>query len=170
MRLFSSKVEVYRNGKFVYKISVGPDAFRWFNRKDKIHREDGPALITSDFRCFRWFKHGKSHRTGGPASMYGYNPQYSFLNPYNISPLSPVGPSVSYWCQNDKNHNTNGPAVVRVIYALGMSSVSKAYWINGHHYTTDDKYQKARDHWLSYQEVTRDEIRHVIGNFKIVNW
>ena len=37
---------------------------------DKIHNDDGPAVIWSDGTKF-WYKHGKPHREDGPAVESG---------------------------------------------------------------------------------------------------
>jgi hypothetical protein len=53
-----------KNGKY----TVGLTQY-WFEN-DKLHREDGPALIDPDGEKW-WCKDGKLHREDGPALRFG---------------------------------------------------------------------------------------------------
>jgi hypothetical protein len=39
---------------------------RWFDKKGRLHRDDGPAIIYVDGEN-RWYKNNKLHRDDGPA-------------------------------------------------------------------------------------------------------
>ena len=45
----------------------------------KLHREDGPAIITYNC-CLHWFKNGKLHREDGPATIYCNGEREFWLN------------------------------------------------------------------------------------------
>jgi len=42
---------------------------RYFDEKNKLHREDGPAVIYPD-GYQKWYYNNKLHRFGGPAVIY----------------------------------------------------------------------------------------------------
>lgn len=49
---------------------VGGDGYtRWYNEDNAIHKEDGPAMISSDGREY-WYIDGLLHREDGPAVTY----------------------------------------------------------------------------------------------------
>ena len=76
---------------------------RWYNKNDKLHRLDGPAVEFANGTKW-WCQNGKLHRLDGPAVEYadGYN----------------------WWYQNDKLHRIDDPAVE---FADGIN----AWWKNG---------------------------------------
>ena len=75
----------------------------WYNEKNQLHREDGPAIEYSHGEKV-WYRNGKLHREDGPA--------IENINGYKS------------WYQNGKFHREDGPAVE---YADG----SKAWYLNG---------------------------------------
>lgn len=79
----------------------------WHDKDQRIHREDGPAVIYVDGNKV-WYQHGKRHRVDGPA--------IEFVNGYKV------------WYQHGKRHRIDGPAVIHV-------SGRKEYWIRGGNYT-----------------------------------
>ena len=81
------------------------------NKKGKLHREDGPALIRSDVKL--WYINGKLHREDGPAVIFPDSSQE--------------------WWINGKRHRENGPAV---IYKDG----TQEWWLNGNKYTKSGYY------------------------------
>ncbi len=86
---------VEKNGGKMASSSRQVDKFgniEYCNKKDQIHREDGPAVIRADGTQY-WFKNGKCHRDDGPAVIY------------------PDG--TQCWLKNDKYHREDGPAVIR---------------------------------------------------------
>ena len=63
---------------------------RWY-KEDKLHRDDGPALIWADGSNF-WYKEGKLHRDDGPAIIYSSGRQE--------------------WWKDGNWHRDDGPAVI----------------------------------------------------------
>jgi len=45
-----------------------PDGTKVWYQHGKLHRSDGPAVISPDGTEF-WYQHGKLHRSDGPASI-----------------------------------------------------------------------------------------------------
>jgi hypothetical protein len=76
---------------------------RWYNEKNQLHREDGPAIIYADGDK-EWFINDKLHREDGPAIIYADGDKF--------------------WYLNDKLHRKAGPAVV-------WSNGDKEWWLNG---------------------------------------
>jgi len=49
-----------------YKVKVYSDSTVWYNLKDQLHREDGPAVNHEN--CYKaYYINGKLHREDGPA-------------------------------------------------------------------------------------------------------
>ena len=49
------------------KVEISKDGTnRWYNDHGKLHREDGPAIVTSDGH-YCWYRNGKLHREDVPA-------------------------------------------------------------------------------------------------------
>lgn len=68
------------------------------------HRDDGPAVVSSD-ECYKaWYRNGLRHRVGAPAVVY------------------PGG--VQAWYRNGKLHRIGGPAVV-------CADGSAEWWVHG---------------------------------------
>lgn len=140
----------------------------------KKHREDGPAVLWADGDC-DYYQNGHLHRVGGPARCR----------------TSGTDPSTHYyfWFQNGKMHREDGPAWIYGADSFQYFVNGKphrldgpasrvqttshvhddVYYINGVRYRPD-KYAQAVAHWLSYREVTREEIEQQIGQFRIVEW
>ena len=109
-----------------------------------LHREDGPAVIGPWGTA--WYINGQRHRTDGPALEF------------------PDG--MQHWCLNGKLHRVDGPAITDV----SASVATPWYYVNGIWCPGRASYEKVAAVWLSYREVTRDEITSLIGNFRIVEW
>jgi len=94
-----------------YTVEVYPNGDRfWYNEKDQLHREDGPAFEwTNGYKA--WFINGKLHREDGPAVEY--------VDGHKV------------WYINGELHREDGPAVE---YANG----DKAWWINGNELTEEE--------------------------------
>ena len=87
-----------------YRIVVNEYGTRmYYNSANKLHRDDGPAVESSDGDKF-WYQNGLRHRTDGPAGV------------------SPGG--YKTWYQNGQRHRTDGPAIE---YPTGH----KRWFING---------------------------------------
>ena len=62
---------------------------RYFNKNNKFHRKDGPAVIYSNGTQM-WFKNGKLHRKNEPAIIWASGDKS--------------------WYMNGKKHNIHGPS------------------------------------------------------------
>ena len=69
----------------------------WLNSNNKLHREDGPAIVCRNGGEF-WILNNKSHRVGGPAHKFS-NGQYE-------------------WIVDDNLHRLDGPAIEWVDYDI----------------------------------------------------
>lgn len=111
------------------------------------HRDDGPAVEYAD-GTKHWYKDGLMHREGGPAiQQHGTNA----------------------WFRKGVYHRLDGPAV-EYIEMRPKFHIRRSHYVNGVHYKSAAARDKAAHIWLSYREVSRDEISLLIGNFRIVEW
>ena len=95
----------YNNKKFVtsnISIEIESDSISIY-KNNKLHRDDGPAVIYSD-GSKEWYKNGKLHRDNGPAIMNN--------NGYIA------------WYKNNKLHRDDGPAII-------ITNGSKIWYKNG---------------------------------------
>lgn len=123
----------------------------WY-KDGRLHRDDGPAMYAKPSYVEMegneiWYQCGEVHRDDGPAMILPGN--------YNI------------WFRHGKKHRLDGPAKI-----LGECSQESQleFYVNGFRFDSSHKWQQAVDRWLSYKEVTREEIALLIGNFRIVEW
>jgi hypothetical protein len=62
-----------------YKVEVSEYSTRWYNSKDQLHREDGPAV-----ECINgtkaYYINGKRHRVDGPAVEYADESKHYYIN------------------------------------------------------------------------------------------
>jgi len=87
-----------------YKVTVDDyGTICWYNEKNQLHREDGPAVEFAD-GSKEWFINSKRHREDGPA--------VEFADGYKA------------WYIDGKRHREDGPAVER-------TDGSKLWYING---------------------------------------
>jgi hypothetical protein len=97
----------------------------WYNEKDQLHREDGPAWIQNnhDGHIFEvWYKNDIYHRIGAPASIIRRNDLVIGETWYENGELHRIGgPAVlrldengivqeELWIENGKFHRIGGPA------------------------------------------------------------
>ena len=63
-----------------YKVTVDEEGtILWYNKSNKLHREDGPAVEYADgYKA--WYLNGKLHREDGPAVEYAYGGKYWYIN------------------------------------------------------------------------------------------
>ena len=86
-----------------YKVTVDEDkTIRWY-LKNKLHREDGPAVECADGTKY-WYINGQRHREDGPAVEYADGDKC--------------------WYINNQRHREDGPAIE---YASGP----KEWYVNG---------------------------------------
>ena len=139
--------------------------------KQKFHHTDGPAITSNDGKSM-WYLDGKLHRIDGPAIEYasGHRQWYQYGKRHREDGPAMEWPSGSYeWYLRGLRHRLDGPAIQRMLKI--EINLPGRYWYVGGRYCTDaDKYKQAVARWLSYKEVTRDEISQLIGKFKIVEW
>lgn len=76
---------------------------RYFDRHNRLHRADGPAVVWPDGTT-EWWRDGFRHRVGGPAIEY-------------------AGRGVEYWFEG-RRHRLDGPAVVA---RCGV----RQWWVDG---------------------------------------
>lgn len=93
-----------RNG--VYEDDFGGT---YFYLHGKLHREDGPALETSEGFKY-WYTHGILHREDGPAVQFPISMQWYF---------------------DGERHREDGPAIEN-------KTGTKSWWINGVQYTQEE--------------------------------
>ena len=86
-----------------YKVTVDSDATRWYNSKDQLHCENGPAIKWAN-GTKTWCINGQLHRENGPAIEYTNGDKE--------------------WWINGQLHRENGPAVE-------WANDYKEWWING---------------------------------------
>ena len=105
-----------------------------------LHREDGPALITAG-GSQKWFIDGKPHRVGAPAIIWFDGDQD--------------------WYLNGKLHRLDGPA--------RQWDCSDSFYINGTQYLKRE-FPQAVAKYVTYIEVTKQDIQTLLGNYRITEW
>jgi hypothetical protein len=103
----------------------------WVN--DKLHREDGPAVINASGTQI-WYLNDELHREDGPARIWSNGTQD--------------------WYLNGKLHRENGPAI---IWADG----SQVWFINGKN-ITDEVNKWFDDYNLIYETMDEEEKWYLI--------
>lgn len=159
---------VQQVGGYTYHLVEKPDG-------TKIrHRLDGPAVICPSGTTF-WYKNGKLHRDSGPAVEY-YSGAYEYWHAGKLHRTN--GPAVMSiylpdtseyeWYLNGKLHRLDGPAYETD--SVRHRTRTKRWYVNGRRYSTEAEHAQAVAAWLSYREVTTEDIRQLIGDFRIVDW
>ena len=107
-------------------LSVRLDDTREYREGGVLHREDGPAVETTDGRQ-SWWKHGQRHREDGPAfTRLDGSKEWRFQGQLHRE----VGPAVEQtdgrreWWHHGKLHRELGPAVEAI-------DGSRSYWLRG---------------------------------------
>lgn len=159
-----------RTTKIVYSSGNTYSFIEVENRGKVYHNDDGPAVICPG-NGSEWYRYGIRHRDDGPAVEYEDGTKYWYINGNRHRE---DGPAIEWhdgdcdYFRKGKRHRLDGPAVIRT---LPLSLGGRRYlYVNGKHLSNNDSYQKAVAHWLSYKEVTREDITDQIGNFRIVEW
>jgi hypothetical protein len=109
---------------------------RWYNEKNQLHREDGPAIEGSDGTKY-WYKNGKLHREDGPAIEYAdgkkewwvYGEQYTEEGVEKMEKVFPILKNIfnftkSWYNAKQQLHREEGPA-------LECLNRYKMWYING---------------------------------------
>ena len=97
-----------------------------YNKNNKIHCDDGPAMENPKDGTKIWFIDGKYHRENGPAIESGDGPKQWYIHGMRHCKDGPayIGKFETKWYQYDLLHREDGPAIE---YANGM----KGYYIHG---------------------------------------
>jgi hypothetical protein len=115
---------------------------RWY-KNGKIHRDDGPAIITSN-GAQHWYQNGELHKDDGPALICPYGSQH--------------------WYKHGLGHREDGPAVITDGYEEWKIN-GKLHRVDGpayKHYSYMD-----HEHWYFDGKLHRDDGPAVIqGNYK----
>jgi len=107
----------------IYKIVEHGNQYWYVN--DKLHREDGPAIICANDDQY-WYVNDNLHREDGPAVIYANGDQEWYVNG---KLHRKDGPAVTWadgykvWYINGKRHRTDGPAVI-------CANGDQEWWIN----------------------------------------
>jgi hypothetical protein len=105
---------------------------QWRNKAGQLHRQDGPALISTD-GTKEWYRQGQRHRADGPAVEYPSGGKDWYRNGLlhrDDGPASEQADGAKSWWLNGKLHREDGPAVE---HADG----GKAWYRNGQLLTTE---------------------------------
>ena len=97
-----------------YIVKVYENKIEWYNEKNQLHRENGPAVEHADGKK-HWYRNDQLHRDDGPACEHA--------------------DGTKYWHRNGQLHREDGPAIE---YANGK----KQYWLLGIQYKTKKDYLK----------------------------
>lgn len=154
----------FKNDKFfivnnIVRIHVVGNLFHYYNAKEQLHREDGPAIVGPNFEAYyingklhredgpakkwkeqdglsgeEWHRNGELHRIGGPALMLNYNDR----------------PIIVEYRENGQLHRENGPASVRLGFEVALRI---EYWKNGLKHKADGPAELCPDHHGSYMHV-----------------
>ena len=95
-----------------YTVTVDDElTVRWYNDKQQLHRENGPAVETINDNGYKsWYLNGRLHRENGPAVEWKSG--------------------TKDWYLNGKRHRENGPAIEtadgRKIWYLNGKRVTEA--------------------------------------------
>ena len=66
-----------------YKVVVTEKSTKWFNLKDQLHREDGPAVENVNGKFY--YINGEKHRENGPAIEYADGDKFYYINDRYLS-------------------------------------------------------------------------------------
>jgi hypothetical protein len=95
-----------------------------------LHRIDGPAMYTKDMKHIVYYVHGRCHRVDGPA-LIPFEGKCLLLKDDTISYLSGVygnfDTGSEYYYQHNNLHRSDGPAVI--------TPTKERFFINGEHCT-----------------------------------
>jgi hypothetical protein len=116
------------------ELSYGSEFY--FDDDNKLHCDDGPALIyrkQNIFHYSKYFHHGKLHRANGPAFELLEKHKEWYLNDelHRVDgPAIEISDGYKVWYINGKLHRIDGPAIER---RLG----TKEWYVNGKRHRVD---------------------------------
>jgi hypothetical protein len=151
-------------------IRIRRDDTTYYNKKNKQHRIDGPAVEFAN-GAKSWYIDGKRHRTDSHAVELADGTKYWYLNGkrHRIDgPAVEFANGAKHWYLDDKLHRTDGPAI--------ESADGTKYWyLNGKRHRTDgpaiehaDGYEAWYINGRLYSEVDyRKEIKQMKANGEI---
>jgi len=127
---------------------------------NKLHREDGPAIIYVNGDKF-WYINGKIHREDGPAVEYNSGTKEWWINGKihrEDGPAVIKANGTKLWYKNDKLHREDGPAVE---YFDG----TKGWYINGKQHREDGpaiEYANGdKEWWINGKKLSEKEIEQL---------
>jgi len=125
---------------------VNASGTQYWVKNGKLHREDGPALITEDGLQF-WYKKGLIHREDGPAVIGadGHQEWWIDNNQYSKEEFDAIhnkytghikfANGTQKWFKNGQWHREDGPAEIWV-------TGERFWWLNGLQYSRDDYWRE----------------------------
>jgi hypothetical protein len=138
-----------------YKVTVDHEGtIYWYNEKDHLHREDGPAVEFTD-GSKHWYVNGKLHRADGPAVEFTDGFKEWFIHGQRHREDGPAfeWPDGQYeWYLNGKLHRIGGPA-------CGWPDGTEEWWLNGEGYSEKNYWNQLRP----VKELTVAEIESLLG-------
>jgi len=109
----------------------------WFNEREELDREDGPAAIYFDGSKY-WLQNGEFHRDNGPAIIH------------------PDGRK--YWYKNGKLHREDGPAMI-------WTNGSKFWYLNDEMLSKGEFDEKMNDNAMIIRgkriELSGETLEHI---------
>lgn len=94
----------------------------------KLHREDGPAVISETDGAHAWLVDGKLHRADGPAVVGSDGSQAWYLNGKlhrEDGPAVIEANGSEAWFVNGVQHRVDGPALI------STAEIAQEWWVNG---------------------------------------
>jgi hypothetical protein len=148
-----NQVLTFANGTFSGYVNRETDLF-WY--KDSVlHREDGPAIESSDGTKI-WWQNGERHRVNGPAVELS-DGTYKWYQNGQLHRKG--GPAVQYadgtreWWENNQLHREDGPAVE-------WPNGTREWWINDKRHREDgpaiEKANGIKRWYIANREVTEE--------------
>jgi hypothetical protein len=143
-----------------YIVRVYSHKTEWFNKKEQLHREDGPAVEMAN-GTKEWWINGKLHREDGPAVEMANGTKEWWINGKlhrEDDPAFEDANGAKSWWVNGKRHRVDGPAIE---YANGR----KEWWLNGEELPEEEFLKRTQP----IQEMTMEEVCKALGKtIKIV--
>jgi hypothetical protein len=104
-------------------IIVGLDGVKTYYLNDKVHREDGPAMITPNGDKY-WMMHDVQHRVDGPATE--------------------LADGSKFWFVHGKRHRLDGPAcqVIKMSIDAENMSIYNEWWINDKKFDSQKEFEQ----------------------------